>query len=120
MSGMARFLVLFAREPLAQAREKGLASPAAALLFRDLAAGWIEAARGSGAAAIVAAPPEDLPGWRRSLRGRSGLLWLPQRGSTLGARLEDAARRAASLGGRAVIVGGDVPPSEETLRKAFE
>jgi glycosyltransferase A (GT-A) superfamily protein (DUF2064 family) len=120
MSGMPRFLVLFAREPRAQAREKGLASPAAAALFRDLAAGWIEAARAAGAAVIVSAPPEDLPGWRRSLRGHPGLLWFAQRGSTLGARLEDSARRAAGLGGHAVVAGGDVPPSEAALRDAFE
>ena len=120
MGGMARFLVLFAREPRLQAREKGLRSPAAASLFRDVAAGWIEAARASGATAIVAAPPEDLPAWRRAFGGDSGVLWHAQRGSTFGARLEDTARRAASPGGHVVLGGGDVAASQAALRRAFE
>ena len=45
---------------------------------------------------------------------------MAQRGSTLGERVEDAARRAAALGGHAVLVGGDVTPSEPVLKIAFE
>lgn len=120
MRRMSRHLVLFAREPVAQAREKGLESPEAAELFRGFADGWLEAAGRVGARLIVATPAEDLARWRRALAGAEGLGWIRQRGSTLGERLEDAARRAATLGGHAVIVGGDVPPSESILRKAFE
>ena len=120
MSGMSRFLVLFARGPAAQAREKGLASPDAEFLFRKLAAGWLEAAAAAGARPVVAAPPEDLPAWRRALPAGLDILWFPQAGDTLGERLEHSARRAASLGGNSVIVGGDVPPSATALRTAFE
>ncbi len=46
--------------------------------------------------------------------------WISQRGANLGERLEDSARRAAAFGGHAVLVGGDVPPSESVLKSAFE
>ena len=117
---MSRFLVLFAREPAAQAREKGLASPGAAALFRDFARGWIEAAREAGAKTIVAAPAQDLPVWRRALPGGLDILWNPQIGNSLGERLEGSMLRAAALGGHAVVVGGDVPPCRSALRNAYE
>ena len=116
---MNRFLVFFAREPVRQARDKGLASPAAAELFRGFARGWQEAARLAGAHLIVAAPPEDRPAWD-TLFGETKPGWISQHGSSLGARLEDAARRAASLGGQAVLVGGDVAPSAVVLLEAFQ
>jgi glycosyltransferase A (GT-A) superfamily protein (DUF2064 family) len=115
-----RHLVLFAREPARQAREKGLESPGAAGLFREFAAGWLKAAQRIGARLIVATPPEDLPRWRRALPPAQDLGWMDQRGGTLGERLEDAARRAAALGGQAVLVGGDVSPSKSALENAFE
>ena len=120
MRGMNRHLVLFAREPARQAREKGLGTPEAAELFRRFAAGWVEAAGRVKARLIVATPPEDLARWHRALAGVEGLAWICQRGTTLGERLEDAARRAAAFGGHAVIVGGDVSPSESILTEVFE
>jgi glycosyltransferase A (GT-A) superfamily protein (DUF2064 family) len=117
---MKRFLVLFAREPARQAREKGLETPEAAELFRSFAAGWVQAAARGKARLIVATPPEDLARWRRALAGTESLGWICQRGNTLGERLEDAARRAAAFGGHAVLVGGDVSPSESILKTAFE
>jgi hypothetical protein len=117
---MNRRLVLFAREPARQAREKGLESPGAAELFRGFATGWLEAAGKVGASLIVATPPEDLPRWRRALAGARDLGWIHQRGSTLGERLENVARRAAAGDGHAVLVGGDVRPSEFILERAFE
>jgi len=120
MRRVNRHLVLFARDPARQAREKGLESPLAAGLFREFAAGWRQAARAIGARFIVAAPPEDLPRWRRALAPAEDLGWMSQRGSTLGERLEDAARQASALGGHAVLVGGDVSPSQSALRIAFE
>jgi hypothetical protein len=116
---MNRVLVLFAREPARQARDKGLPSPGAVELFRDFARGWQEAARLAGARLIVAAPPEDRPAWNTVFGGaESG--WISQRGMSLGARLEHAARYAASLGGHAVLVGGDVAPSAVALLEAFQ
>lgn len=120
MRRVNRHLVLFAREPVRQAREKGLESRAAAGLFRKFAAGWLEAAEEVGARLLLATPAEDLPRWHRILSPAEELGWIRQRGNTLGERLEDAARRAAALGGRAVVVGGDVSPSESVLRIAFE
>ena len=117
---MNRHLVLFAREPARQAREKGLGTPEAAELFRSFAAGWVEAAGRVKARLILATPPEDLKQWHSALAGAEGLAWICQRGRTLGERLEDAARRAAALGGHAVVVGGDVSPSESILTEAFE
>jgi hypothetical protein len=115
---MNRFLVLFAREPARQARDKGLESPAAVELFRGLARGWQEAARLAGARLVIAAPQEDRPAWNAVFGGvESG--WISQRGSSLGTRLEDAGRRAAALGGQAVLVGGDVAPSAVALLEAF-
>ncbi len=115
---MSRFLVLFAREPARQAREKGLGW-AAAQLFRGFAAGWLEAARQTGAQVVVATPPEDIAAWRQVFRGAPDWAWIRQRGSTFGLRLEDAARRAAALGGHSVLVGGDVAPSASALSEAF-
>jgi hypothetical protein len=115
---MNRFLVLFAREPARQAREKGLESPEAAELFREFARGWRDAARLVGAQLILAAPPEDRPAWE-GVFGAADVGWLSQRGSSIGARLEDAATGASALGGQAVLVGGDVAPSAVTLLEAF-
>jgi len=117
---MNRHLVLFAREPARQAREKGLETPEAAELFRSFAAGWLEAAGRVKARLIVATPPEDLTRWHRALAGIEGLGWICQRGNTMGERLEDVARRASAFGGHAVLVGGDVSPSESILENAFE
>lgn len=115
---MNRFLVLFAREPARQAREKGLESGAAEL-FRGFAAGWLEAARQTSAQLVVATPPEDIAAWRQVFRGAPDPAWIRQRGGTFGLRLEDAARRAAALGGHSVLVGGDVAPSASALSEAF-
>jgi len=116
---VARLLVLFARDPERQAREKGLRAPGAGQLFLQFARGWARTAEGAGARLAVATPPEDRPAWRRALAGTSELGWIDQRGDSLGARLEDVARRAAALCGRAVIVGGDVPPAPASLLEAF-
>lgn len=116
---MNRFLVLFAREPARQARDKGLPSPGAVELFGSFARGWQEAARLAGARLIVAAPQEDRAAWN-SVFGGAESGWISQRGNSLGARLEDAAKRAASLGGHAVLVGGDVAPSAVALLEAFQ
>jgi hypothetical protein len=116
---MNRFLVLFAREPARQARDKGLESPAAAELFRGFALGWQDAARIAGARLVLAAPQEDRPAWN-AVFDAAETGWLPQRGSSLGAKLEDAARRAGALGGHAVLVGGDVAPSPAALLEAFQ
>jgi hypothetical protein len=116
---MRRSLVLFAREPGRQAREKGFARPEAAGLFAAFARGWLEAGRFCGADLVVSTPPEDLGGFRRHLKGSPDPVWLPQRGSSFGQRLEDAARRAAAREGPVVLVGGDVAPSSLELRKAF-
>ncbi len=115
---MDRFLVLFAREPARQAREKGLGS-AAADLFREFATGWREAARQAGARLIVAAPREDITAWRRVFWEAPEPVWIEQRGRTFGLRLEDASLRAAALGGRSVLVGGDVAPSASVLSESF-
>jgi hypothetical protein len=115
---MNRFLVLFAREPGRQAREKGLESPGAGELFREFARGWQDAARLVGARLILAAPPEDRPAWN-AVFDAAEVGWLSQRGSSIGERLEDAAGRAAPGGGQAVLVGGDVAPSAVALLEAF-
>src|SRR5207245_8367382 len=82
------------------------------------ARGWQGAARLVGARLILAAPPEDQPAWD-AVFGGSEVAWLSQRGRSLGARLEDAATRAAAGGGRVVLVGGDVAPSAVALLEAF-
>jgi glycosyltransferase A (GT-A) superfamily protein (DUF2064 family) len=115
-----RSLVLFAREPAREAREKGFRSPDAAQLFAVFAKGWLEAARRADARLVIATPPEDRPAWRRMLGGENDVLWIPQRGRSFGERLEGAARRVAALGGHAVCVGGDVVPSWAGLIEAFD
>jgi glycosyltransferase A (GT-A) superfamily protein (DUF2064 family) len=117
---MARHLVLFAREPAREARQKGLAAPGATDLFAAFAVGWREAARRAGAILVVATPSEDRAPWRRRLVGEPEPLWIAQRGSTFGQRLENAARDADRLGGRTVLVGGDVSPCARQLLEAFE
>src|SRR6266545_3719362 len=95
---MSRFLVLFAREPARQAREKGLGW-AAAQLFRGFAAGWMEAARQTGAQVVVATPPEDIAAWRQVFRGAPDWAWIRQRGSTFGAPRKTCRHAAMSSGG---------------------
>jgi glycosyltransferase A (GT-A) superfamily protein (DUF2064 family) len=114
---MPRHLVLFAREPCREAREKGFAGPAAAALFAAFAEGWGAAARAVGACLVVATPSEDRNAW--SLRLGDDCRWIAQRGVCFGERLENAAREAARLGGHAILVGGDVPPSPQALAAAF-
>lgn len=115
---MARHLVLFAREPARQARDKGLGGAGAAELFAAFAAGWRNAARRAGATLVVATPAEDRRAWARCFD--EAPIWLDQRGSTFGRRLENAARNAAKLGGQTILVGGDVVPAAGRLLEAFE
>ena len=115
---MARHLVLFAREPAREAREKGFGGAEGAELFAAFAAGWAEAARRVGARLVVATPPEDRRAFAR--RFEQAPIWLDQRGPTFGSRLERAARDAACLPGRAILVGGDVVPDSARLLQAFE
>jgi glycosyltransferase A (GT-A) superfamily protein (DUF2064 family) len=115
-----RYLVLFARDPGREAREKGFGAPGEDL-FATFAAGWREAARRVQARVVVAAPPEDLAAWRGRLGpDASEILWIGQRGRSFGERLEDVARCAASLPGHAVLVGGDVAPTRRALVEAFD
>ncbi len=114
---MRRYVVLFAREPGRQAREKGLDAARGTDLFVAFALGWQDAAASAGAALVIASP-DDPGAWRRWIR-ESEALWMPQRGRTFGERLERCARSAARLPGLAVIVGGDVAPDRRSLRAAF-
>jgi len=114
----SRYVVLFAREPRSEAREKGLNGRAGEELFAGFAAGWAESAFAAGARLVIAGPSGDQSSWRRRLP-RADFLFLEQRGGSFGERLEDAARQAAGLGGIAVLVGGDVAPCPRTLREAF-
>ena len=116
---MSRHLVLFAREPAREARSKGFPSEDGATLFASFAAGWLDAAGSAGAVVVVATPAEDRPAWRDAFRGALQPAWIQQRGSSLGARLEHAAREARSLGGHAILVGGDVVPAPAALEAAF-
>jgi glycosyltransferase A (GT-A) superfamily protein (DUF2064 family) len=115
----ARVLVLFARQPGCQARDKGLPAASGERLFAAFARGWADAATRCGARLIVATPDGDRSGWRRALPGTRFDL-IEQRGSSLGSRLRFAARYAASGGGCVVLVGGDVAPSAPSLAAAFE
>jgi len=119
---VTRHLVLFAREPARQAREKGFSPlPEASLLFSKFAAGWAEAARQAGASLTISTPREDLSGWRRNSAAALGNAdWVIQEGRTFGERLRETAARAAALPGHAVLVGGDVPPCPDRLLAAFE
>lgn len=114
-----RVLVLFARAPRREARDKGLAGAAGERLFAAFAKGWIDAANRCGARVVVATAPDERPAWRRALPD-AGFVLLDQRGGTLGSRLEDAARRAAGNGGTVVLVGGDVAPCARRLEAAFD
>ncbi|HEY3202212.1 MAG TPA: DUF2064 domain-containing protein [Thermoanaerobaculia bacterium] len=116
---MLRHLVLFAREPNRAAREKGFLGRDAANLFAKIAEGWRATARQVGARFIVAAPVEDLPAWHRTFGQSADSLWIIQSGDSLGERLERTARCAALLGGHAILVGGDVPPSASLMALAF-
>ncbi len=116
---MSRFLILFAREPAREAREKGFAAEEAADLFTTFAAGWCEAARLVRARLVLATPPEDRAAWCQRLGGSGDLLFISQRGRSFGERLEETARQIAALGGKTILVGGDVAPSTESLADAF-
>jgi glycosyltransferase A (GT-A) superfamily protein (DUF2064 family) len=115
-STVSRCIVLFAREPGREARDKGLPSSEGAALFHELARAWQASAHAAGARLLVSTPPEDVPFWRRRL---SGAACRAQRGTSFGQRLENAARGAASAGGRTILVGGDVPASSQILGEAF-
>jgi glycosyltransferase A (GT-A) superfamily protein (DUF2064 family) len=119
IGAVTRHLVLFAREPARQAREKGFGRvPDASLLFSKIAAGWARAAEAAGASLLISTPAEDLSGWRRT-PGISAS-WMVQEGRTFGERLRETAVRAASLPGHSVVVGGDVVPCADRLAGAFE
>lgn len=118
---MTRHLVLFAREPARQAREKGFGRLRDAThLFERFAAGWATAARDAGASLVISTPAEDLAGWRRTPGIPSGQAWIVQKGGSFGDRLRAAALEAASRGGHSVIVGGDVAPCADRLAAAFD
>ncbi len=114
-----RQLVLFAREPAREAREKGFSTPAAAELFAGFAQSWLDAAQACGALVSIAAPAGDLAGWQRRLAGRA-VRWLVQDGPTFGVRLRRVADETVGGGGAVVFVGGDVPPDRDALCLAFE
>lgn len=114
-----RVLVLFARAPRREALDKGLAAVSGERLFAAFARAWIDVAKTCGARVVLATPSGDRPGWRRALPG-ARYEFFEQRGTSLGGRLEDTARRAAAKGGCVVLVGGDVAPSAESLTAAFE
>jgi len=116
---MDRFLVLFARDPAREARVKGFDPSGAEDLFASFAFGWLRAAEETGARLVVATPAEDLAAWRARLPTDRGILWICQRGRSFGERLEESARRVALRGGSTVLVGGDVPPSARSARRAF-
>ena len=120
---MSRLVILFARAPWREARAKGFSSGQAADLFAAFATGWGEAARRAGARLAIATPPEDLAAWRRHPgidSGGAAPIFIAQRGRRFGDRLEDAARRAGAGFDNAVLVGGDVAPSDALLNEAFE
>jgi glycosyltransferase A (GT-A) superfamily protein (DUF2064 family) len=114
----SRHVLLFARAPEREAREKGFDSRAGKELFASFATGWIEAAHRAGADLVLACESADRPSWRRLFSGAE-LLVIDQRGRSFGERLERSARESARLGGHTVIVGGDVPPSVAILSDAF-
>jgi glycosyltransferase A (GT-A) superfamily protein (DUF2064 family) len=114
-----RLLIVFARAPSAEARDKGLPEEAASAFLAAVAREWREAARRAGARFAIAAPPEDLAVWRRALDPDSDHLWLEQRGASFGTRLEDVARRGSRLARFVVVTGGDVIPSPSALSSAF-
>lgn len=119
---MTRYLVLFAREPARQAREKGFGRlPDASLLFEKFADGWARAAEKAGASLVISTPAEDLSGWSRTPGiTASERVWIVQQGRSFGDRLRATAVEAASFGGHSVIVGGDVVPCADRLVAAFE
>ena len=114
-----RLLVVFARAPGREARDKGLPLERGSEFFAAIANEWRRAARRVGAAVAISAPPEDLRAWRRALAGSRDVRWIEQRGASFGVRLEDTARRAASLARHAVVTGGDVIPTAAVLEAAF-
>jgi uncharacterized protein len=115
---VSRYLVLFAREPRREALAKGFGAPGEDL-FVAFARGWLEVARRTGARFVIAAPPEDRAGWGKRLPESSQALWIVQSGCSFGERLEAVARRASRLPGPAILVGGDVVPSERAAAQAF-
>ncbi|MCA1610658.1 MAG: DUF2064 domain-containing protein [Acidobacteria bacterium] len=115
-----RSLILFAREPSREARAKGFSASGAVDLFASFATGWLDAAERAGARLVVAAPAEDLAAWRRRLPSDRGISFIAQRGRSFGERVEESARRIASEGDSAVLVGGDVPPSARAVGRAFD
>jgi glycosyltransferase A (GT-A) superfamily protein (DUF2064 family) len=114
-----RLLVVFARAPRREARDKGFPLERGSEFFAAIANEWRRAALRAGAAVAISAPPEDLRAWRRALAGRPEVRWIEQRGASFGCRLEDTARRAAALARYAVVTGGDVVPSAPLLEAAF-
>lgn len=117
---MTRLLVLFARAPGSEARDKGLPEAEASGFLAGIALEWRKAALRAGARFAIAAPREDLAEWRRVFGPAPGLLWLQQRGASFGARLADVVRRGNRLARHTVVTGGDVIPSPAALSSAFE
>ncbi len=115
---MSRHLVLFARDPRRESQAKGFGLPGEDL-FAAFALGWFAAAQRHGARFVIATPPEDRPAWRNRLPDDAPVSWIAQRGCTFGQRLEGVARDAGQLPGPAILVGGDVAPSETAVAEAF-
>jgi uncharacterized protein len=115
-----RLLVVFARAPGSEARDKGLPGEPASGFFAAILREWREAARLAGARVAISAPPEDLPAWRRALPDADGVSWIAQRGGSFGTRLEDTSRRAHRLARHVVVTGGDVIPAAPALCAAFD
>jgi len=115
---MSRLVLVFSRAPGREARSKGFSSSGAGV-FAAFVAGWQVAARSTGARFFVATPPEDVAGWRESAPRLEDVRWITQRGDTFGQRLEDAVRGVSGHEEQVVVVGGDVPPSAESLAEAF-
>jgi glycosyltransferase A (GT-A) superfamily protein (DUF2064 family) len=114
-----RLLVVFARAPRSEARDKGLPEEPASGFFGAILQEWREAARLVGARVAISAPPEDLLAWRRTLPDADDVSWISQRGGSFGTRLEDTSRRASRLARHVVVTGGDVLPTPLALCAAF-
>jgi glycosyltransferase A (GT-A) superfamily protein (DUF2064 family) len=116
-----RRILLFTREPRAEARAKRLPVKRGSRLFAGFLESWAAAARRLSAELLIVAPPRSVAALSRAVTG-SGVTVECQRGQDFGERLDDAVRRALARDGSPVLVaGGDSPaPPLPVLDRAFD
>ena len=121
MTGRGRSLVVFTRDPGAEACAKGFAGPDAAPLFGAFLDSWTDLARAANVRLAVSTPRECREEIARLALGRAAAAVRDQPDTAFGERLVAAVRAEFAAGAVSVVlVGGDGPAIRlSELEEAF-